>query len=301
MAFSELYYKFGAKLVNSKLRYTGNIWHYTSSEALKGILTNKNIWFSDRRFLNDPMECSYLYQLLNENENLFRNYNKNFRALLKKIINNFITMECYVGGNIVIPQFTCYLASFSCSKDNLELWNYYTKSQKLTGYAISFNVEDFIKLLKDKYDCIYGKVIYNKDEQIQIVKEMLDAYNRDYELKHGNSPYIVEENYLCELAYILEFYNIFFKQEAYYNEQEYRFVIYENQAIKNNYINKEFRICNDIFIPYVKINLPRNIIKEIMISPSINKTLLQKGITEFKNCTIFSDAKCTISKIIKRY
>ena len=74
--------------------------------------------------------------------------------------------------------------------------------------------------MNDKYDYIYGEVIYDKKKQIKMVKELLDSYNRDFDIKNGDQEYIINQNYLCELAYILEFYNIFFKPEAYKNEHE---------------------------------------------------------------------------------
>ena len=118
MTFSDLYFQFGQKLANEKARYYGDIWHYTSSYGLKGILENHKLWFSDRRFLNDPTECNYLYKLIAKNKNLFENYNKNFYELLQQIVNNFSYFGCYIGGFIYIPQFVCFIASFSKSKDN---------------------------------------------------------------------------------------------------------------------------------------------------------------------------------------
>lgn len=73
MAFSELYYKYGELLANKKANYKGNILHYNSSYGLKGIIEEQNIWFSDRRFLNDPTECNYLYRLIAQNKCLFEN------------------------------------------------------------------------------------------------------------------------------------------------------------------------------------------------------------------------------------
>lgn len=302
MPFSELYIKYGKKLADEKAKYTGDIWHYTSSYGLKGIIENKNLWFSDRRFLNDPTECNYLYKLIAKNKLLFENYNKNFYCILKKIVNNFIAFECYFGGSIYIPQLTCFIASFSRAEDNLELWNYYTKSQNSAGYAIKLSAKNLIKLLnKKKYEYIYGEVIYDENKQVDMIRELLDEYNEKFNQKHGDNDYIIETDYLAELAYILEFYNIFFKPKAYKNEQEYRFVIYYDNISETDKIDCNFRIHNDIFIPYLKIDLPQNYIKEIMVSPAINQRLLQRGVNIIKNNSIYKDAKTSLSEIDKRY
>ena len=302
MAFSELYYKYGEILANKKANYTGAIWHYTSSYGLKGIIENKNIWFSDRRFLNDPTECNYLYRLIAQNKYLFEKYNENFYGLLKKIVNNFACIGAYFGGSIYIPQLVCFVASFSCSKDNLELWNYYTKSQNSAGYAIKFSAKSLIKLLEEaKKEFIFGKVIYDKKVQLKMIKKLLDEYNATFDKKQGKEPYTIEPEYLSELAYILEFYNIFFKPEAYKNENEYRFVIYYDGYPGEDIGDAKFRIFNDIFIPYTELELPPNAINEIMVSPAVNQQLLQQGVNILKSNSIYNKAKTSLSEIYKRY
>ena len=303
MSFSELYYKYGQILANEKARYTGNIWHYTSAQGLKGILENHQLWFSDRRFLNDPTECNYLYKLIAKNKDMFKNYNKNFYGLLQKIVNNFSIFGCYIGGFIYIPQFVCFVASFSKSKDNLELWNYYTKSQHSAGYAIKVSAKNIIKSLDEQnYNYIYGEVIYDDKKQVNMIKELLDSYEQMFIRMHGtDEECIIVPEFLYELAYILEFYNIFFKPKAYKNEQEYRFVVHCDGFGEDKNLNKKFRIFNDIFIPYIELDLPSNYVKEIMVSPSVDQNLLQDGLNLFKNSTIYKKANTSLSDIDKRY
>lgn len=304
MSYSDLYDKYGKKLANEKARYTGDIWHYTSSYGLKGIIENKNIWFSDRRFLNDPTECNYLYKLISKNKHKFKfeNYNKNFYGLLKKIVNDYACLGFYFGASLYLPQLVCFIASFSRAKDNLELWNYYTKSQNSAGYAIKVSADKLIELLNKKnYEYIYGEVIYNKDKQIRMIKGLLEDYNEKFDKEHGDDEYIIEPEYLCELVYILEFYNIFFKPPAYENEKEYRFVVYFDGYPDEKPIDAKFRIFNDIFIPYIEIELPENYIKEIMVSPALNQELLKKGVDILKQNSIYKKAKVSKSEILKRY
>ena len=52
-----------AVLAEKKTRYSGCIHHYTSPEGLEGILTKKEIWFSNTKFLNDSSENNYIYSL----------------------------------------------------------------------------------------------------------------------------------------------------------------------------------------------------------------------------------------------
>lgn len=43
-----------------------SFYHYTSLEGLRGIVTNKNHWFTDYRFLNDPDEGSVVHEVFTD-------------------------------------------------------------------------------------------------------------------------------------------------------------------------------------------------------------------------------------------
>ena len=54
------------------------------------------------------------------------------------------------------------------------------------------------------------------------LQELLDAYKKLFvEIQGKGKEVAIHMEFMRELTYILEFYNIFFKPEAYKNEEEY--------------------------------------------------------------------------------
>lgn len=58
---SVTYYK---KFENTIKTENKTIYHYTSSDSMCKILSNKCIWFSNANYLNDEIERTYIYRLL---------------------------------------------------------------------------------------------------------------------------------------------------------------------------------------------------------------------------------------------
>ena len=183
---TSLFHEFSEKLRDIKTQYSGYVWHYTSSQGLKGIIENNAIWLSDRRFLNDKSECSYVYELINEllENKLTEQLDNNFEEWIYSIINEFnnIDIDCWKQDKLVLP---CYVASFSTQEDNLSLWNYYTKNQQHVGYSFKVDTNNLLKNLSSQtlninYSFTNGKVIYSKDEQLNLLKNLLNDYNLLY-------------------------------------------------------------------------------------------------------------------------
>lgn len=63
---TNLFFNFSNKLRDIKTDCNEELWHYTSSTGVLGIIKNDSLWFSDRRFLNDKTECNYIYELMHK-------------------------------------------------------------------------------------------------------------------------------------------------------------------------------------------------------------------------------------------
>ena len=302
-----LFNKYSNKLKDIKTQHHGDIWHYTSSQGLKGIVENDNIWFSDRRFLNDQSECSYVYQLIKEllNDGFFMDFEDVFIDWIHFLTQEFTNtdIEHQKQDTVLIP---CYVASFSKENDSLSLWNYYTKSQQHAGYALNFNTEELLKNIKSQtenlnYSYTNGIVIYSKEEQFALLKDLLKEYHQIF-VKYKNAQKNFQiEIFFFEIINLLDIYNLFFKPSSYEVEQEYRFVIADTNTINNNITNLKFRIFNDIFIPYIELFNIRKLIKEIKISPSQNQKLLENSISIFKNNYKLHNIEFSKSDIPMRY
>ncbi len=284
------------KLSARKTRHEGEIYHYTSPNGLKGIVEDAAIWFSDMRFLNDSSELTYIYKLA------FKVVTENpiytdLQDIIRNICNYIYTSGCYsVNNEEIIPLDTFYLASFSKDPDNLNLWNYYTKSQNSLGYNICIDTNNSL-ILNSNQEIIYGEVIYKTSEQEELLKKCFEKYISFINQNQNN--YTKYEGLIQEsIVRTLEIYNLFFKPEAYEAEKEYRFVIWNY----NGQENIKYRINNGVFIPYIPVKLKKDAIKSICISPSKEQDLAKTGLESFiLQSNRFMTADIKKSAIPKRY
>ena len=248
------------------------IYHYTSSTALLSIIKNKELWFTNSRFLNDKTENRYIYLLINEyieqNKNKFREeYYKEIKHLcyiLTKDENEF----CYN----LFNENQLYVSSFSLNQDSLGLWNYYTKSSESTGYNIIFDTEKFFKYSNDgSLIKQYGKVIYDKKEQLTILNSLITNLYQRFEELGDNST---EQNMLFQdFACLVSEFSIFFKDISFKQEEEFRFV-WESSK------NANIREYKNIFIPYLKYSIPVVSILGITISPTNQSNIVKLGLQQ---------------------
>jgi len=127
------------------------MWHYTDINALYSMLSNKSVWMTDIRYLNDTSEyfegVSEFKAIIPEllENNLFgkvKNPKKAIDALIELLLNNS-------GFDLSINQIFTF--SFSQSEDQLSQWRAYGK------YAIEFDTKYIEESFGKIHRCIYSK------------------------------------------------------------------------------------------------------------------------------------------------
>lgn len=256
-----------------------NIYHYTSPKAIKSILSNGKLRFTDRYFLNDYSEGNYVIQLCLDEIDTLIEENESLKNKFKKALQerkHQIQQGC----------FYVYQCSFSIKRDSLCMWNYYTKGQGIQGYCIRFlidNTKDIGSQIfkpdnafdEKKHKVYSGEIIYTRKNQIKIVKKIVDYFlSLDWE---GNDEFVLD--YLVDK--IIQ-QGIFFKKDCFSVEEEYRFAIIQFvkedghfYAIKDK---REFYEKDGIFVPYVDISFDADKLTEIMISPTLQDKIIEKNI-----------------------
>ncbi len=269
---SDILNKYRENFYNSIEILPKEIYHYTSSTALLSIIKNKELWFTNSRFLNDKTENRYIYLLIDEY--IEQNKNKFCKAYCEEIkyLCNTLTKDenefCYN----LFNENHLYVSSFSLNQDSLGLWNYYTKSSESIGYNIIFDTEKFLKYSNDgSLIKQYGKVIYDKNEQLTILNNLItNLYQRFKEL--GDN--FTGQNILFQdFAYLISEFSIFFKDKSFKQEEEFRFV-WESSK------NANIREYKNIFIPYLKYNIPIVGILGITISPTNQSNIVELGLQQ---------------------
>lgn len=279
------------------------IFHYTSPGGLKGIIENSKLWFTNYRFLNDRSEKVYTYQMLKVCMEEKKDY------LKKQFYDEVIKCISDEGKNIAFTyrglseRYDYYLASFSCNKDNLNLWNYYTKNESKTGYNLAFETEKLEASLENKH-FNFLRVNYDRKKQKEEIMNYIDCYNEAWD-ENARGVYlgVLLATFLDEI----ELMSIRSKHEAFKGESEVR-IVYKGDSefrkmLRDNGLIR-FREMNGIMVPYLEITFAKESIAGISMSPTQRDEMAQEGLVrllEYKGYNHIESQKITISEIPLRY
>lgn len=277
----ELREKYQRPILDTDVSQFDVIYHYTTPNALLKILTQRELWFSDIEYLNDESETSHTYRMLQEllfelKDSIISDFNTGIHNEINNVLNDIEpeTLWKYV------HKRNFFVASFSNDRDNLPLWSYYTKNSNMAGYNIGFNKKIIHKIshliLGKSFFFTYGNIIYDEQQQKEILKNALLDYNEVFR----NCEKKDEKNIIESFKGLLIIFSLFFKKECFKVENEYRIVIDNptDPLMKEDcaYENK-FREQKGYFVPYITSSFEPDDIESISISPTIGKDYYEKG------------------------
>ena len=224
--------------------------HYCSIKTLKSITQNKQLRFTDVRYLNDTTEFKHAIRLL---------------KLVIKEQENFIDEELYnilIDGDIftkleeysqrypfyppindkrevdsIKPICTVYTCSLSMHGDLPNMWNDYANGGD--GVSISFRELERHMKPEEKVKIIFGKVWYCEEDKKQCIEALLKDIC-------GLFPLIPDESCRKDmiqtvLISTMNHMRIFMKDKEYSLEDEYRAVlIVPEEMIRNSQLPERF-------------------------------------------------------------
>lgn len=143
--------------VNSK-NLPRALYHYTDLNALKGILTNNELWATNCMFLNDSKELSHGVQLtIDELDNTARQ-SKVFGLVFEKLKELFWGLEQFAA------ELNIGVCSFSEERDSLSLWRGYGNRSSSVSIGFDPAIIRYNGNFKDRF-AILGRVVYNIKKQ----------------------------------------------------------------------------------------------------------------------------------------
>ena len=296
-------------------------YHYTSPEALRLIIENHCIFFTDIRYLNDRSEDIYLVKILldvlSENKNkypvvesitnqLFKNHSIDDLRNLRVINIDYNTPKKYTP----VRKFVFCTA---IKGDLLNMWNYYVKSGRYQGYNIGFNIEKLLKTFDtikphttDPFEVLYGSVIYDsKKQRDEIIKEFekIEVLSR-----------ISEDinNLVMDFRFFIDRFGAFFKNPSFSIENEYRIcIVIDEKNLKkdksdyfgtnNQKMKYRFRESNGLIVPYIEVQLPKDSISRINISPMMEIEIAKESLRELLTENDYKNVQIYKSKIPVRF
>lgn len=291
------------EIPNSRLRKT--IYHYTSPEGLYGMISQGTIRFTDCQFLNDKSEYIHIRDVLFEAIEELKRDAKIRPDVIETVQdlynNNYETEEVVIDQSQEINQklhikyayMRYYVFCTSLDDDSLSMWNYYVKSSKYEGYNLAFTNQEILNMFRNASNDItlyHGQVNYSHTEQKEFLKMKLlqisDSFDKadpnlsDEELLENFYEYKSEEIY-----HLIQDYRLFFKNEKFSHEKEYRFVIKIPRDFKGDVthnINPGFAVKHGILCPHYDLSINRlKSIKGIKIGPMLEHELAKDGLTRY--------------------
>ena len=233
-----------------------NLYHYTDFNAMRGIITNGEIWLWNLRRMNDSQEMQYF---INE-----------LKIAVKKQIapDEYGQMEKMFTENLKdFDRLSSYASCFSEYADDAAQWSRYAKGG--LGVCISFN-KNLLAKIGDAGHAPLCRVSYSKNcDKLEIVQEIASL------IKNGTSEKIRETfNRLVTSSPL-------FKHPSFISEKEWRLVslpynvneylgephfFVEETNIKKYYILNLRKVCESLDIRY------SDLFEEICIGPQARVT-----------------------------
>lgn len=251
------------------------IYHYTDLNAAKSITENAQIWLTDYRFLNDKEEFLKGYDLLldalSEYQDCAEEYPKELIECFSRAVENIRedNFSNFERNNI-------FVSSFSKTKDSLSQWRSYGMYSLELDEAF-VGAED-IHLL----DCHY---LQNEGDAIEYANTIIRFHIMPalLNLWVKGKPFSVD----LKLSSLVDIYALSFKHEAFYDENEVRFVV--SCSPDDERIN--FRVRGQLLIPYIALEFKPQLLKSIMVGPVENQVLA---------CDSFAMFSRKISRIVRQ-
>jgi len=217
-------------------------FHYTNAQGLQGILTDKAFWGTDANYLNDYKEIQlgidYARYWFDKNkEQITSKYGKKTSNSLD------INMNPQPGQQSGQRMFVC---SFSTEKDSLSQWRAYCSG---SGYAIGIH-EEYLKQKANQLGLTLQECIYDHDFENNPVASYLDGRHTSNYFENLDQ----DQNKLSRICIDIMRHSIILKGKAFEQEKEWR--LFPNYDFGTKHKSpQEFRIRNDVFVPYMNFKL----------------------------------------------
>lgn len=245
------------------------IYHHTTTEGLIGIVSTGNIWATDIEFLNDHAEFKAGL------EELKRTCAQCSDDAPPELQPAYQVIEELIKENLIRRRL--YISSFTKSRDDLRQWMSYGRPN--ASYCIAFDREALA------HGC--GSASNGHSEQVY---RLIDVDYSQAALKEHLRPDMLRSRIMkmskdpssdgaifMPLFNDLMFGTCSIKNSAFKDEKETR-LIFSTRQVDQTSEATMFRSAGGMVIPYIPVNIPTAAIKEIIIGPTVDQVLAERGV-----------------------
>lgn len=270
-----------------------NLYHYTKCRGVQGILKDKAFFATKSDFLNDTNEMRYTLALTRDVLTEFPILEEHsFLRQQLSLTTEEMKRQCY------------YVLSFSVEADSITLWSEFGNN---TGYNLEFKSGELLDMIsRTKKISYHGLLIYSRETQRKIIHDLLTkdipqnlgcSFDDIMKNAAGNGGDEAFRKYCKQFKKAMSIYAVFFKQEEFAAEKEYRVVLKETSDSEVHYREKD-----GFLLPYIRVNLRKahDAVNRITVAPQNHVDLAKEGMQMYARQLGYSAEVC-LSKINLRY
>ena len=224
------------------------LFHYTSIEAMLGIIENKVLWASDLRYVNDTSEILYFVQVVCARIDEMRSEVNPWENEVISQLDDWLRYSFLTDGPMI------FSASFTEKGDLLSQWRGYTPHGR--GISLGFDPVSF-SLTIASHGFNLGKCLYDEARQRAIITELISTVvdiartiGPKPDVQPTRSFWAAFESVGSEIMHVAPF----FKHPMFSEEHEWRCVSSPIKDIARS--EMYFRPGASFLIPYQKMTLP---------------------------------------------
>lgn len=306
-----LFWKYMGSAIGQTERPHDILYHYTNLDSFMGMIDNRSIWMSKGNFLNDSGELVYIHHIARHVLELFEQHiNQKYGndVELLKCRNRFMGKMRWALSKFLheihLDHLEVYVLSLTPNQDSLTLWYNYSGGD---GYNIGFSYDKLLAEINhlsenmgQEFSVVYGNVLYEKEKQEQT---LLHSLIRSFEFLLQHRGQFDDDEMVAKLpAYFTEIItscSIFFKHEAFKNEEEYRIAFTRRRKANTGDGKVLFRSANGIIIPYISIELKEKLpVRHVTIGPKNNIDIAKNGVEYYLRSRGYPLEHITVSKSV---
>lgn len=238
------------------------LYHYTDAGAVKAILESNEIRLTDMRFMNDSEELTHGTKLVIKEireGRLHHRLHKDYADIATSYVADELTSLLETG----FGKHPIYSCSFSKEGNLLSQWRAYG------NYCIEFDSESLEATLTE---CIYEARVA-RESMLHSTVEALRGIGRDMRKYDGELRHMGSESYFNLLRLIASI-----KHPSFSEEQEIRILTDERLS---NSLDRNYRVRNDMLIPYVNFSIPFTSISAVNVGPMKYQEMAFDSMSEF--------------------
>lgn len=270
------------------------LYHYTKCAAAASILQSRTLYATKSSFLNDSNEMGFILHVAQKV--IGEVPSRKWQNLLLKELPE--TMEDF-------RRHDNYVLSLSLEGDSITLWSEFGEE---TGYNLAFDGAELLHCIEEHHRiACHGRVLYGKKQQEEILRTLLftilpgriglpfaEIMSLAAEEK-DTAPF----TQLCrKFGNALGVYALFFKQEEFQAEREYRCVFRPKSPEE-----VKFRVKDGFLLPYLSIRVADETIlpvRKITVAPKNHVDLARKGMLLYTR-SLGYDTEVVLSNLKLRY